>query len=97
MAAKPRPSSIDFNDLRRRTGRPVRLGIEQQFLCVEGGSQMPIDPTGRMKGAIFYSTKYGSTAEYAGWIGEATGLPRVRCERSPSIPPSTTSWCLEAR
>lgn len=28
-----------------------------------------------MKGAIFYSTKYGSTAEYAGWIGEATGLP----------------------
>ena len=28
-----------------------------------------------MKGAIIYSTKYGSTAEYANWIGEATGLP----------------------
>lgn len=28
-----------------------------------------------MDGAIFYSTKYGSTAAYAGWIGEATGLP----------------------
>jgi menaquinone-dependent protoporphyrinogen IX oxidase len=28
-----------------------------------------------MKGAIFYSTKYGSTAEYAKWISEATGFP----------------------
>ena len=28
-----------------------------------------------MEGAIFYSTKYGSTAEYAKWISEATGLP----------------------
>jgi len=28
-----------------------------------------------MKGAIFYSTKYGSTAEYAKWISLATGLP----------------------
>jgi len=28
-----------------------------------------------MKGAIFYSTKYGSTAQYANWIGKATGLP----------------------
>jgi len=28
-----------------------------------------------MKGAIIYSTQYGSTAEYADWIGEATGLP----------------------
>ena len=28
-----------------------------------------------MNGAIFYSTKYGSTAEYAKWISEATGLP----------------------
>ena len=27
-----------------------------------------------MKGAIFFSTKYGSTAEYANWIGEATCL-----------------------
>ncbi|MFD2915803.1 flavodoxin domain-containing protein [Psychroserpens luteus] len=28
-----------------------------------------------MKGAIFFSSKYGSTAQYANWIGEATGLP----------------------
>jgi menaquinone-dependent protoporphyrinogen IX oxidase len=28
-----------------------------------------------MNGAIFYSGQYGSTAQYARWIGEATGLP----------------------
>jgi len=28
-----------------------------------------------MKGAIFYSSKYGSTAQYASWIAESTGLP----------------------
>ena len=28
-----------------------------------------------MKGAIFFSTKYGSTKQYAYWISEATGLP----------------------
>jgi menaquinone-dependent protoporphyrinogen IX oxidase len=28
-----------------------------------------------LNGAIFFSSKYGSTAEYANWIGEATGLP----------------------
>ncbi|MGI9543912.1 MAG: flavodoxin domain-containing protein [Cyclobacteriaceae bacterium] len=28
-----------------------------------------------MKGAIFFSSKYGSTGQYANWIGEATGLP----------------------
>ncbi|MBV1924242.1 MAG: flavodoxin domain-containing protein [Flavobacteriaceae bacterium] len=28
-----------------------------------------------MKGAIIFSTKYGSTAQYANWIAEATGLP----------------------
>ena len=28
-----------------------------------------------MNGAIFYASKYGSTAQYAKWIGEATGLP----------------------
>lgn len=27
-----------------------------------------------MNGAIFYASKYGSTAQYANWIGEATGL-----------------------
>ena len=28
-----------------------------------------------MNGAIFFSSKYGSTAQYATWIGQATGLP----------------------
>ncbi|NJB69860.1 menaquinone-dependent protoporphyrinogen IX oxidase [Saonia flava] len=28
-----------------------------------------------MNGAIFYASKYGSTAEYANWVSEATGLP----------------------
>lgn len=28
-----------------------------------------------MKGAIFFSSKYGSTAQYAHWISQATGLP----------------------
>jgi len=28
-----------------------------------------------MRGAIFFSGTYGSTAEYAAWISEATGLP----------------------
>jgi menaquinone-dependent protoporphyrinogen IX oxidase len=28
-----------------------------------------------MKGAIFFSGKYGSTAQYSEWISEATGLP----------------------
>ncbi len=28
-----------------------------------------------MNGAIFFSSKYGSTAQYANWIGEAAGLP----------------------
>ena len=28
-----------------------------------------------MKGAIFFSGKYGSTQQYANWISEATGLP----------------------
>lgn len=27
-----------------------------------------------MEGAIFFSSKYGSTEQYANWIGEATGL-----------------------
>lgn len=28
-----------------------------------------------MKGAIFYSSQYGSTAQYAQWVCDATGLP----------------------
>lgn len=34
-----------------------------------------------MKGAILYATKYGSTADYADWIGEATGLPVLDVRR----------------
>lgn len=34
-----------------------------------------------MKGGIFYATKYGSTAEYAKWIGEATGLPVMNVQK----------------
>ncbi len=28
-----------------------------------------------MNGAIFFTSKYGRTAQYAGWIRDATGLP----------------------
>ena len=28
-----------------------------------------------MNGAIFFASKYGSTAKYAGWIADATNLP----------------------
>ena len=28
-----------------------------------------------MRGAVFFTSKYGSTGQYARWIGEATGLP----------------------
>ena len=30
-----------------------------------------------MDGAIFYATRYGSTAQYAKWISDATGLPML--------------------
>ncbi len=30
-----------------------------------------------MNGAIFFSSRYGSTAQYANWIGEVTGLPVI--------------------
>ena len=36
-----------------------------------------------MNGAIFFASKYGSTAQYAGWIGEATGLPVFNIENTP--------------
>ena len=40
----------------------------------------------KMKGAIFYATKYGSTAEYAQWIGEATGLPVFNVQDAATDP-----------
>lgn len=39
-----------------------------------------------MIGAIFYSSKYGSTAQYATWIAEATGLPAFNMEDSTEDP-----------
>jgi menaquinone-dependent protoporphyrinogen IX oxidase len=39
-----------------------------------------------MKGAIFYSTKYGSTAEYAKWISEATGFPLFNVKDTKADP-----------
>ncbi len=40
-----------------------------------------------MNGAIFFSGQYGSTAQYANWIGEATGLP-VFDVNDPTADPS---------
>ncbi len=34
-----------------------------------------------MKGAVLYATKYGSTAEYANWIGEAADLAVLNVQR----------------
>lgn len=39
-----------------------------------------------MKGAIFYNGKYGSTEQYARWIGEATNLPVLDCKEPQSDP-----------
>jgi len=39
-----------------------------------------------MNGAIFYASKYGSTAEYANWIGEATGLPVFDIKQAKTNP-----------
>lgn len=39
-----------------------------------------------MKGAIFFSTKYGSTAQYASWISESTGLPAYNVKDNEADP-----------
>ncbi len=39
-----------------------------------------------MNGAIFFSSKYGSTAEYANWIGAATGLPVIDVDNDDAAP-----------
>jgi len=39
-----------------------------------------------MNGAIFFSGKYGSTEQYANWIGEATGLPVFNIKDSNADP-----------
>lgn len=39
-----------------------------------------------MKGAIFFSGKYGSTEQYANWIGVATGFPVFNIKDSNADP-----------
>lgn len=39
-----------------------------------------------MNGALFFSGKYGSTEQYAKWIGEATGLPIFNIKDSSADP-----------
>jgi len=46
-----------------------------------------------MKGAIFFSSKYGSTQQYANWIGEATGLP-VFDSDDTKVDPSTFDFLI---
>ncbi len=46
-----------------------------------------------MTGAIFYSSKYGSTEQYANWIGEATGLP-VFNVKDANIDPSKYDFLI---
>lgn len=48
-----------------------------------------------MRGAVLYATKYGSTADYAAWIGEATGLP-VRDVRKDDVDPDAYDFLILA-
>jgi len=46
-----------------------------------------------MKGAIFFSGKYGSTKQYAKWIGKTTGLD-VHNINDPTIDPSAYDFLV---
>ncbi|WP_299159795.1 flavodoxin domain-containing protein [uncultured Eudoraea sp.] len=46
-----------------------------------------------MNGAIFFSGKYGSTLQYAKWIGEATGFP-VFDINDPKADPSKYDYLI---
>ena len=46
-----------------------------------------------MKGAIFFSGKYGSTAQYAIWIGDGTGFP-VFDIKDPKADPSKYDFLI---
>jgi len=39
-----------------------------------------------MNGAIFFSSKYGSTTQYASWISEQTGLPVFDIQNAAAVP-----------
>jgi len=45
-----------------------------------------------MNGAIFFSGQYGSTAQYAAWIGEATGLPVFDVNDTNATNPDLSSY-----
>jgi menaquinone-dependent protoporphyrinogen IX oxidase len=46
-----------------------------------------------VNGAIFFSSKYGSTAEYAHWISDATGLPAFDVNKS-GVDPSKFDFLI---
>lgn len=46
-----------------------------------------------MNGAIFFSGKYGSTEQYANWIGDATGFP-VFDIKDPNADPSKYEYLV---
>jgi menaquinone-dependent protoporphyrinogen IX oxidase len=46
-----------------------------------------------MNGAILFSGKYGSTEQYAQWIGEATGFP-VFDIKDPNVDPSKYDYLI---
>ena len=48
-----------------------------------------------MKGAIYFISKYGSTAQYANWIGKASGLP-VRCVNNSNVDPMAYDFLVIA-
>ncbi len=48
-----------------------------------------------MKGAIYFISKYGSTAQYANWIGRASGLP-VRCVNNSNVDPMAYDFLIIA-
>ena len=48
-----------------------------------------------MDGAVLYVTKYGSTAQYAEWIGEATGLPVLNV-RNEDVDPDDYDFLILA-
>ncbi len=48
-----------------------------------------------MDGAVLYTTKYGSTAQYATWIGQATSLP-VLDVRNKSTDPTRFDFLILA-
>jgi len=89
MLGRQKPSVIDVPQgrLERHAAKEEKPGS-----CFVG-SAIAGDPD--MNGAVLYATKYGSTAEYADWIGEATGLP-VFNVRSDDVDPDSYDFLILA-